>query len=264
MTIATPFTLNRISPMSLFERPSKSVLFCDFDGPIVDVAERYYRTYRLGLSTLQMSHQAQQGETLPLQLLSKQQFWGMKRHRVADVDIAMRSGVPEHLVETLLHQVGRIVNHPYLLRWDCLQPGADCALRQIKQMGTRLVLVTLRHPRQVKAFLQAHDLSQYVDEVFGASDVSAAHLNRVEQKAELLQAAIAAQQDRGYITDFTYMIGDTEADIVAGQTANLRTVALTCGIRSQSYLENYQPAVVASNLLEAVYDTAVTEVLQAA
>ncbi|MEM9805610.1 MAG: HAD family hydrolase [Cyanobacteria bacterium P01_D01_bin.56] len=250
--------------MSLFQELSGQVLFCDFDGPIVDVSERYYRTYKLGLSTLQSSYQEEHGECLPLQLLSKQQFWSMKRNRVADTEIAMRSGVPAGLVETLLNQVQRIVNHPHLLQWDALQTGADRAIHQIKARGIRLVIVTLRHPRQVQAFLQAHDLSQYIDEIFGASDINAAHLNRADQKVALLDRAIAAQQSQGCQINPICMIGDTEADIIAGQQAGIVTVAVTSGIRSQDYLKGYQPSAIASNLLQAVHSQYMHQVLQVA
>lgn len=250
--------------MSSFQMPSGQVLFCDFDGPIVDVSERYYRTYRLGLSTLQASYQEKYGEPLQLQLLSKNQFWWMKRNRVADTDIAIRSGVPTDLVDTLLQQVERIVNHPHLLQWDSLQPGAEMAIHQLKRAGIRLVLVTLRHPRQVQAFLQAHDLSQHIDEIFGVSDINAAHLNRAEQKVALLERAITAQKDQGYQISPTCMIGDTEADIIAGQRAGIDTVAVTNGIRSHDYLQRYQPTSITSNLLKALQGKHMTQVLQAA
>lgn len=256
--------LRIIDPMSSFQVPSGQVVFCDFDGPIVDVSERYYRTYRLGLSTLQASHQETNDRILPLRVLSKNQFWWMKRNRVADADIAMRSGVPADLVDALMLQVQRIVNHPHLLQWDTLQPGADSAIHQLKRAGARLVLVTLRHPRQVQAFLQAHDLSQCIDEIFGASDINAAHLNRAEQKVALLECAIAAQKEQGYQIYPTCMIGDTEADIIAGKQAGVTTVAVTNGIRSQDYLKRYQPTSMVANLLQAVNSRHMTQVLQAA
>lgn len=250
--------------MSSFQELSGQVLFCDFDGPIVDVSERYYRTYKLGLSTLQAGYREQYGEHLPLQVLSKQQFWVMKRDRVADVEIALRSGVPSELVDDLLGQVQRIVNHPHLLQWDTLQAGADRAIRHIKAKGLRLVIVTLRHPRQVKAFLQAHDLSQCIDEIFGASDINAAHLNRAEQKVALLDRAIATQKSQGYQIYPTCMIGDTEADIIAGQRAGIVTVAVTSGIRSHACLQRHQPSAISANLLQAVHSRHMHQVLQAA
>ena len=256
--------LRNIHQMTSLQMSTRQVMFCDFDGPIVDVSERYYRTYRLGLATLQDSHQKHCGEMLQFQVLSKNQFWWMKRNRVADADIAIRSGVPINLIDTLLLQVQRMVNHPHLLEWDTLQPGAEVAIKQLKGMGLRFVLVTLRHPRQVQAFLQSHDLSQYVDEIFGASDINAAHLNRAEQKVALLKHAIDTQKEQGHQTYPSCMIGDTEADIIAGKQAGLATVALTNGIRSHDYLKRYQPTSIDSTLLQAVQGRRMNQCLQAA
>ena len=60
-------------------------LFCDFDGPIVDVSERYYHTYQLGLAEIEAAF-----PHLTLHQLSKAQFWQMKQERTPDIEIAMR------------------------------------------------------------------------------------------------------------------------------------------------------------------------------
>ncbi|MEL6137286.1 MAG: HAD hydrolase-like protein [Cyanobacteria bacterium J06628_6] len=237
---------------SNFTHPPNSVLFCDFDGPIVNVSDRYYHTYKLGLRMIRSAYAAEQGRTIDLTPLSKQQFWSMKQNRVCDRTIAARSGLPQELIDTFLQQVCRIVNHPHLLRWDALQFGADKAIAQVKRGSIRLVLVTLRHPRQVQSFLQAHDLSQYVDQIFGASDIHAAHANRTEQKVTLLERAIAEQVAQGHSIAASWMVGDTEADIIAGQTAGLSTMALTCGVRSQTYLKQFKPSEFQPNLLAGV------------
>ncbi|NEP16026.1 MAG: HAD family hydrolase [Leptolyngbya sp. SIO4C1] len=240
------------------------MLFCDFDGPIVDVSERYYRTYRLGLSALQTIYQTQHGKDLPIEPLTKKQFWQMKQTRVPDAEIAARSGLPDDAIEPFLQQVAQLVNHPHLLRWDTLQLDAAQAIQQIKQSGVRLVLVTLRQPEQVQAFLEAHSLSQHVDQIFGASDARAAHLNRVEQKVALLQQAIAAQQALGFATHNAWMVGDTEADVIAGQRAGIQTVALTCGIRSQARLTQLNPTKLTATLLQSVQLVLTGRVLQVA
>src|SRR6478672_7332797 len=119
-------------------------VFCDFDGPIIDVSERYYSTYQLGLADTQASYQAQ-GVTLPIRLLTKEQFWQMKQDRVPDVEIAMRSGlVQQEQIDVFLQRVGQIVNQPTLLQKDQLQPGVQWALTRLHSQGIRLVLVTLR------------------------------------------------------------------------------------------------------------------------
>lgn len=259
-----PSSLLQLLQAQLKTTSSQSVIFCDFDGPIVDVSDRYYQTYRLGLVTVQATYETQQRAALPLRPLTKQQFWRMKQNRVADRAIAIRSGLPDSLVDEFLQQVTRLVNHPHLLGLDQLQPGSDQAIAQLKRQQMRVVLVTLRHPRQVQSFLQAHDLSQYIDQVYGVHDIQAAHANRVEQKVELLKRAIADQLRQGLSLEDAWMIGDTEADILAGQATQIQTLALTCGVRSQDYLQTLAPTAMQPTLQAAVQQILTRSTLQLA
>lgn len=250
----------------------KRVVFCDFDGPIVDVSERYYQTYRTGLLAVEQQqrrpydapYDAPHSAPLKLQPLSKTAFWQMKQSRVADSEIAVHSGLPRELFEPFMQQVERIVNHASLLRLDCLQPSALGGLSYLKQRNLRLVLVTLRHPRQVQDFLQAQGLLHLIDEVYGALDVNAAHANRVDQKRELLMQAVAQQQARGHLTEGSWMVGDTEADVLAGQAMGLSTAALCCGVRSKAYLQQLEPSKVYDCLMSAALELGSAALLQAA
>lgn len=243
---------------------TRQVVFCDFDGPIVDVSERYYQTYRQGLRAIAATHKQETDTDLAIVPLSKQQFWQMKQNRTADIEIAIRSGVPHSWFGHFIGQVEKMVNHPSLLLWDQIQPSAQAALRYLRQENMRLVLVTLRHPHQVNAFLQNNGLTHLVDEVYGTVDVNAAYMNRVEQKCELLSVAIAQQRAKGYQTRFSWMLGDTEADMIAAKGAGLSTVALTCGVRSKTYLQTLEPTEVCDELLSAARAVVKTVGLQAA
>ena len=242
----------------------KQVVFCDFDGPIVDVSERYYQTYLKGLAAVTQAQDDADSLSLRLQPLSKSQFWQMKQHRVADAEIAALSGLPNDLFKSFMQQVERIVNHASLLQWDCIQPTAQSALTYFKQCGLRLVLVTLRHPRQVQAFLQDQDLAHLVDDVYGAIDINAAYANRVAHKCELLATAIAQQTAQGHLTQDSWMIGDTEADVLAGQAMGLPTAALSCGVRSEAYLQQLAPSQVYRCLLTAARDVVTVSTPQVA
>lgn len=75
-----------------------STLFCDFDGPIVDVSDRYYSTYQLGLTNTQAIYQ-EKGVALPIRVLSKKRFWRMKQNCRANVRIAHWSGLKDEQVD---------------------------------------------------------------------------------------------------------------------------------------------------------------------
>ena len=243
---------------------AQPVVFCDFDGPIVDVSERYYQTYRQGLTAISQQVWRESGEELNLQPLSKQRFWDMKQNRVADIEIATRSGLPESLFPAFMQHVIEIVNHPSLLLWDKVQPTAREALEYFQQCDFRVVIVTLRHPRQVNDFLHAQGLAHLIADVYGAADINAAYANRVEQKCELLGDAIAQQTLKGHYTTDSWMIGDTEADIIAGQTFNLATAALSCGVRSQNYLSRFSPKKLHCSLLQSAHEVVNSAALQVA
>ncbi len=223
-------------------------LFCDFDGPIIDVSDRYYETYRLGLSDVQALCQAR-GIMIPVHRLSKAQFWDMKRNRVPDMEIAMRSGLQGDQIEVFLKRVVEIVNRPDLLQKDTLQPGARWALSLLRAQGARLVLVTLRCREQATQVLEGHRLADLFNGIWGMQDAGAAYANQAEHKTGLLAEAIATMGSG----NTAWMVGDTEADVIAGQAAGIATIALTCGIRSQSYLKKFEPTRLHSDLLSAVH-----------
>jgi phosphoglycolate phosphatase len=229
---------------------TQSTIFCDFDGPIVDVSKRYYATYRQGLERVQSLSLAS-GTPLVVRYLSKSQFWTFKQNRIPDRQIAHWSGLEGAQIDTFLAQVSRLVNHANLLDYDQLQPRVYEGLTMLKQCRLRVVLVTLRPPDQVKQFLATHDLAWAIDDLYGMSSSEAAYTNQTNHKVERLQTAIAVQQGQGYDLHQAWMIGDTEADIMAGQTLGLDTVAVTCGIRSSAYLQSFRPTYLLPNLWTA-------------
>jgi phosphoglycolate phosphatase len=223
-------------------------LFCDFDGPIIDVSERYYSTYQLGLADTQAFYQTHVGTTLPIQVLSKEQFWSLKRDRVSDCEIATRSGLHQEQIDIFLAQVHRIVNQPVLLQQDHLQPEARWALHWLHASGVKLVLVTLRCQTQAAQILESYGLAHLFSRICGMPDSSAAYQNYAGFKAQLLTDLLA---EGIWQTGSACIVGDTEADVLAGQAVGIPTIALTCGIRSQFYLKKYQPTHICSDLRSA-------------
>ncbi len=253
-------TSSKTSP----QQSSEHVVFCDFDGPIVDVSERYYRAYRKGLLAIADICWQQHSVALTMKPLPKSLFWQQKQSRVADIELALCSGIPAKWFELYMQQIEALVNHDSLLRWDNVQPSAEAALSYLKQANMRLVLVTLRHSRQVNVFLRAKGLAHLVDAVYGASTVEAAHRNRVELKRELLMTAVVEQQAQGYCTSQSWMVGDTEADVLAAKEIGLCSVALSCGVRSEAYLRSLKPTKLCSELFTAAQAVVEKTALQAA
>jgi phosphoglycolate phosphatase len=227
---------------------SNMTVFCDFDGPIVDVSDRYYTTYKLAL-TETVAHYHQQNIFIPCQLQSQETFWEMKKARIPDVKIAQRSGLDGEQIRFFLARVQEIVNQPEQLHQDRMQAGVSWALTWLHVNEIKIVLVTLREEQQAIAVLQDFDLLHLFAAIYGTQQASAAYQNQPQQKTELLAKAIIEQLPWGVDRDRTWMVGDTEADIIAAQTAEIKSVALTCGIRSREILEQLAPTEIFTDLL---------------
>ena len=232
--------------------PYRTTLFCDFDGPIVDVSDRYYATYRQALEKLWLDF-SHPDPKIPCNVLSKEQFWYLKQHRIPDFEIAIRSGIPESQVDAFLEIVRTLVNQPSLLHYDCLQPGIRWALELMHSQGVRLILVTLRRQSQVEDVLRDYQLEHLFKAVWGTHNIDAAYNNSADCKTALLKKAWADACYRFGTPPRAWMVGDTEADILAGQAQNIGTVALTCGIRSRAYLNQYQPDHICSDLVSVTH-----------
>ncbi|NET57739.1 MAG: HAD family hydrolase [Symploca sp. SIO2E6] len=225
-------------------------VFCDFDGPIVDVSRRYYTTYQLALADTQAFYQTPD-ITLPIHPLSKEQFWQMKRDRVPDVEIASSSGLQEKHLKFFLGRVVEIVNQPALLYQDKLQLRSRWALALLHSRCVRLVLVTLRAQSQATQILRNYGMTRLFNGIYGTNDRHAAYRNYADLKRQLLQQAITEQSLLSQQSESAWMVGDTEADIVAAQALSLPSIALTCGIRSFAYLQQFEPTYIYSDLLTA-------------
>lgn len=231
---------------------STMTVFCDFDGPIVDVSQRYYTTYQQGINTIRAIAQSR-GDRLDIMVLSQTQFWQMKRDRIPDVEIASQSGLTEPYIPLFLQQVKEIVNQPNLLEKDTLQPGVRWALTWLHTCGVQLILVTLRQKSQVKEILHNTGLAKLFTDIYGTRDRHAAYQNYAQLKTDLLAEAIAKYSPSQYEASRCWMVGDTEADILAGQALKIPTIGLTCGIRSAWYLEQFRPDKITTDLLSAAH-----------
>jgi phosphoglycolate phosphatase len=242
-------------PRSLSEQ---TTVFCDFDGPIVNVSDRYYSTYCLALKDTEgfyreFSPQYQVVKPLPSSVLTKEQFWQMKQNRVPDREIAKRSGLSEEKIDFFLARVVKIVNRADLLDRDTLQPGVSWALNLLRTQGVKLILVTLRDRLEATNFLEQHGLRKLFTGIYGTDDSQAAYQNYTEIKTYLLDRAMKDRLPTTAHPHDSWMIGDTEADILAGKAMGIPTIGLTCGIRSYRQLSQLQPTAIEPDLLSAAH-----------
>ncbi len=237
-------------PGTLPNEPYRMTVFCDFDGPLVDVSDRYYSTYRLALAKV---HQSNSNAPNVLTPLTKEAFWQLKQERTPDIEIAKLSGLPIVAIDPFLTEVISLVNHPDLLHKDVIQPGVTWALKAMHSEQVQLVLVTLRDRAQARQILKTAKLDHLFNGVYGANNgIEVAYQNSIELKTQLLTTA-AAQHWPAPVRKHhpAWIIGDTEADVWSGRNLDIPTIALTCGIRSHSYLKKQSPTMILTDLLAA-------------
>ncbi|MEN9214154.1 MAG: HAD family hydrolase [Gloeomargarita sp. DG02_5_bins_242] len=219
-------------------------LFTDFDGPVVDVSERYYQVYRFCLQTVQH----REPQVCP-RVLSKSEFWALKRARVAETEIGLRSGLtPPQAEEFSRCRHATVHTFPYF-EWDVLLPGVRQVLADLRQQGIDLYVITMRRRRELTFALEQFALTDLFppnhrycipDDFVKTQD----HLD----KPVLLAQALAQIAPRGAV----WLVGDTEADIIAAQTHGIPVVAVLSGIRDEATLKTYQPDFIQPDLAAAV------------
>jgi phosphoglycolate phosphatase-like HAD superfamily hydrolase len=217
-------------------------LITDFDGPIIDVSERYYRVYQFCLEKTRRPDQV-------VQELPKAEFWQLKRARVPEKQIAFNSGLDEAQAQKF-DQLRRQTVHtqPYF-EYDILAPGAVDALLKIQQAGIDLAVMTMRRVRELDYAFQKHDLGRFFPEnrCYCLSN-DYVKTRDIEDKPLLMARAL---KELPSVAD-TWMVGDTEADITAAKTHGVKVIAVESGIRDRTQLELYHPDLIVKDLSAAV------------
>ncbi len=216
-------------------------LISDFDGPIMDVSERYYQVYLFCL-------QSTQGNEI-LQPLSKAEFWEMKRSRVSEKQIALNSGLDEVQSQAFIVLRRQTVHTQPYFEYDQLAPGAVDTLTKIQQAGVDLAVMTMRRVRELDYAFQRYDLGKFFpqDRRYCLSN-DYVKTRDVDDKPLLMERALSELPP----VDDTWMVGDTEADIVSAKKHGIKVIAVECGIRSRQQLELFQPDLILKDLSTAV------------
>ena len=217
-------------------------VFVDFDGPQVDISERYYRVYRFCLETVVEAGQM-------VTPLSKSEFWAFKRDRVSEEQIALKSGLREdQVVQFVRLRRQHCHSQPYF-QYDRIQPDAIAALTKLQNAGVELAVMTMRRVRELEPALERFGLTEF----FPLSRRYCLPNDYLKQgdsrdKPLLMAKALGELPPAAY----SWMVGDKEADILAGTTHNIPALGLLCGIRNRPRLERYNPTIILPTLLEAV------------
>ncbi|MEH2319057.1 HAD family hydrolase [Nostoc sp.] len=217
-------------------------LITDFDGPIIDVSERYYRVYQFCLEKTRRPNQV-------VQELTKAEFWQLKRSRVPEKQIALNSGLDETQAQEFAQLRRQTVHTEAYFNYDTLAPGAVDALLKIQQAGIDLAVMTMRRVRELDYAFKKYDLGRFFPEnrCYCLSN-DYIKTRDIEDKPLLMARAL---EELPPATD-TWMVGDTEADITAAKNYGIKVMAVESGIRDRTQLELYHPDLILKDFSAAV------------
>lgn len=217
-------------------------LITDFDGPIMDVSQRYYRVYQFCLQKIRYPQQS-------VQELSPDEFWQLKRSRVSERQIALKSGLDAIQAQEFAQLRRQTVHTEGYFEYDNLIPGAVDTLLKVQQAGIDLAVMTMRRVRELDYALQKYNLGNFFPEnrrYCLSNDYI--KTTDIEDKPLLMERALRELPTVGD----TWMVGDTEADITAAKKFGIKVIAVESGIRDRTQLEMYQPDLIVEDLRTAV------------
>lgn len=214
----------------------------DFDGPLIDVSERYYRAYLESLKGVEKNK---------LNILDKPIFWELKKNRVSDFEIGVMSGLTiNESYESA--EIRRILNFKSdYLEHDKLFDDVYNVFAELTSRNIFFFIVTLRRKSQLVHGIKQFKLNKFIvhEKTFSVDDKHN-FTNDIQEKYVLL---VNAFNKLGIDPQETWIVGDTETDIHSGKLAKYnKTIGITRGIRSRQQLENLKPDHIINNLTEVI------------
>ena len=217
-------------------------IITDFDGPIMDVSERYYQTYLFCLNCVSYLGQA-------TTTLSKDEFWRLKRSQVPERQIGQISGLNEtQSLEFARIRRQTVHTQPYL-GYDVPVVGAIATLERIHQSNNiELITMTMRRVDELDNALTRYDLGKFFapDHRYCLSN-DYSKTNDVADKTKLMSRAILELPSAD-----TWMVGDTEADILSAKASGIPVIGVLSGIRDRTQLQHHEPDWIVDILEAAV------------
>jgi phosphoglycolate phosphatase-like HAD superfamily hydrolase len=217
-------------------------IITDFDGPIMDLSDRYYHVYQICLAKVQLPDRS-------INPLPKAIFWERKRDCISEIEIGIESGLTLAQAERFKQLRDLHAHQLQYLHLDRIVPGAIEALTQLQSAGIELLVMTLRRSSELNAAFDRYNLGQFfpLDHRYCLAD-NHRKQGDIQDKTNLMAQAIATLGSQPN----TWTIGDTETDIIAARSQQIPVIAVLSGIRNLDRLQQYQPDRIVPDLLSAV------------
>jgi len=217
-------------------------IISDLSGTLVDMSERQYRAYLYALSEVKYDGQS-------VNAMCRDAFRKAKQSFTSQEFIGLKSGLDKAQIPNFIKLQKRVVNLLSNMENDRLFPETTDALDIAKEAEIDLVLLTMRRESELEFAFDKTLPKSYFPEthIYCVSD-DYRKSSDVHDKTLLLEKALTELPS---ISE-TWMIGDTEADILAAKMHGIKAIAVLTGSRNLERLKVYEPDFIATNILEAV------------
>ena len=198
-------------------------MFFDFDGTLVDVRKRHYRTYRSAV------------EALGGRPLGPSAYWLLKRRGIGSTELLACSRLGPRQQGAFLERFITQVEAPASLRLDRLFPGDP----ELLEARRPLFLVSLR--RSLPVF-QAQVAELGIRELFERVCSGHTEVDTHIQKGRLIR--------RIGVGSPAAVVGDTEAGILAARSLGLAPIGVASGMRNRGCLQRLGAQVVVGRIAQ--------------
>lgn len=201
-------------------------VFLDLDGTLIDISERHYQVYTTTVNDF--------GGT-PLE---KARYWELKRDNTPWPEILTLSNVSLEHEPRFMEDFTKRIEDPVMLALDTLFTHSMSVLTELKKTH-ELILVSLRrNPQNLRTQLDQLGITKFFAHILSGHSAT---------KEGLLTKKAAVIQELGPVGE-ACIVGDTEADVSAGKQLAITSIAVTTGIRSESFLSHLEPDYVSGSI----------------
>jgi phosphoglycolate phosphatase len=200
---------------------SKGTIVFDFDGTLVNSAEDIAYSFQQSFLAL--------GLTPP----SSAQVYPLIGRPLAEMFATFAA--PLQIDALVLHY--RQIYPKNWTRTTRFFPGVPEVLIQLRERGYNLSVATTKSSRTIECIAAALEISHLFDHLQGTDDIP--H----KPAPDVIYRALAPLAAPGL-----WMVGDTTADILAGQAAGLKTYAVSWGTHDARTLATVRPDRLADDL----------------
>jgi len=199
----------------------------DLDGTIFDVSEKYYHVYVQSLASAG-------GD-----VLSKQEYWDMKRKKITDQDLLAKTQ-SQHCLEKYQQSWNLLIEDKNFLKYDEVWKELTSVYQQVFEHHPAILVTLRRSPQLVHWQLQDKGILSWFRFVLSRPSK--------ELLKESWKAKVQMLKDSKVLKDKNMAecryVGDSEADILAGKHLGMKTIAVSFGIRDNELLSALEPDVL--------------------